>query len=289
MKVIATINFKGGVGKTTITWLLACHVAQRGIAKVLLCDSDAQMSLTTALMIDEEKGTYYPQFQKWYEERHVKKNKTLLDALDAYDQHARSGGHFNFSIDSDFIYEVGHNLHFIPSSTDLYWLELDVYKPENIKGFIRAILGKIEHSRHRRYDIVFFDCPPSFTLLSYSVLSNCSLILIPINPDAFAAKGLEIMVDGLKSRIQPWPEPQIAVFMNKARLWRNDLTRDTQKFFNDVKKVADDFTKKGIEVHVLDSYIPERAGIRKAISLGGFPEEFRKDVEALWIEIQRLL
>jgi len=56
------------------------------------------MSLTTALMIDEERGTYHPQFQKWYEEQHVKKKKTLLDALDAYDQCTRSGRHFNFPL-----------------------------------------------------------------------------------------------------------------------------------------------------------------------------------------------
>lgn len=289
MKAIATINFKGGVGKTTITWLLACHIAQRSGAKVLLCDSDAQMSLTTALMIDEEKGTYHPQFEAWYENRHLKKEKTLLRALDAYDEVTRGvKGHFDFRIDSDFIYEVTPNIHFIPSLTDLYWLELDIYKPENIKEFIRALLGKIEHSKYH-YDIVFFDCPPSFTLLSYSVLSNCSILLIPVNPDAFAAKGLEIMVDGLKSRIQPWPKPQIAVFMNKARLWRTSLTRETQNFFNAVKTVAEDFAKKGTEVHVMNTYIPERAGIRKAISLGGFPEEFRADIDMLWKEVKSFL
>lgn len=256
---------------------------------MLLCDSDAQMSLTTALMIDEETGTYHPRFESWYR-RHLEKERTLLRALDAYDEYARSvKAHFDFPIDTDFIYEVQPHLHFIPSLTDLYWLELDIYKPENIKGFIRALLGKIEHSKKYHYDIVFFDCPPSFTLLSYSVLSNCSLLLIPVNPDAFAAKGLEIMVDGLKSRIQPWPEPKIVVFMNKARLWRSSLTRDTQKFFTDVKTVANDFIQKGINVNVLETYIPDRAGIRKAISLGGFPEEFRADIDALWKEIQTLL
>lgn len=289
MKAIATINFKGGVGKTTITWLLACHIAQRGGAKVLLCDSDAQMSLTTALMIDEETGTYQPQFDNWYNNRHLKKERTLLRALDAYDEYARGvKAHFDFPIDTDFIYEVQPNLHFIPSLADLYWLELDIYKPENVKGFIRALLGKIEHSKYH-YDIVFFDCPPSFTLLSYSVLSNCSLLLIPFNPDAFAARGLAIMIDGLKSRIQPWPEPKLAVFMNKARLWRTSLTREAQKFLNDVMDVADDFAKKGTKVNMLETYIPERAGIRKAISLGGFPEEFRADIDSLWKEVQTLL
>jgi len=61
MKVIANINFKGGVGKTTITWLLAKHAAQLG-NKVLVVDADAQMSLTIALSIDERSGEFVPGF-----------------------------------------------------------------------------------------------------------------------------------------------------------------------------------------------------------------------------------
>ena len=64
MKVIANINFKGGVGKTTITWLLAKIAAEKG-KKVLVVDGDAQMSLTIALSIDEGSGTYVPGFGDW--------------------------------------------------------------------------------------------------------------------------------------------------------------------------------------------------------------------------------
>ena len=62
MKVISTINFKGGVGKTTLTWLLAKHASERDGKKVLVLDADAQISLTTALSLDEEKGSYIAEF-----------------------------------------------------------------------------------------------------------------------------------------------------------------------------------------------------------------------------------
>ncbi len=58
MKVIANINFKGGVGKTTLTWLLAKHAAEKEGYKVLVVDADAQMSLTIALTIDEQSGQF---------------------------------------------------------------------------------------------------------------------------------------------------------------------------------------------------------------------------------------
>lgn len=290
MKVIANINFKGGVGKTTITWLLAKIAAEKD-KKVLVVDSDAQMSLTIALSIDEGSGNYVPGFGDWYENQHKAKNKTLLDALDKYDQYA--GGkvkHFDFPIDRDFIYEVSENIDFIPSVTDLYWMELELFNPENVKGFIQAILGKIEHSKFRP-DIVFFDCPPSFTALSYSILSNCSLILVPTNPDVFAATGLRIMIDGLKSRIQPWPNPKVVVFMNKAG-FRSDigLFRETRTFMSFVEQAADGLSDKSSKIVFLnDAYVPFRAAIRKSISFGGFPTEMRRSIETLWNNVQSYL
>jgi chromosome partitioning protein len=54
MKTIATINFKGGVGKTTITWALANVVAQEPSKTSLMFDLDAQMSLTQAIALNED-------------------------------------------------------------------------------------------------------------------------------------------------------------------------------------------------------------------------------------------
>lgn len=84
MKSIATINFKGGVGKTTVTWLLAKYVAERKKKKVLVVDTDAQMSLTLAIQL-QETGKMIGDFEKWYDDQHIKNKKTLLSALEQYD------------------------------------------------------------------------------------------------------------------------------------------------------------------------------------------------------------
>lgn len=68
MKLIATLNFKGGVGKTTVTWLLARYVAQREGKKVLVIDADPQMSLTTAVTIEMESGLADVRFDDWQKE-----------------------------------------------------------------------------------------------------------------------------------------------------------------------------------------------------------------------------
>ncbi|MBW1973114.1 MAG: ParA family protein, partial [Deltaproteobacteria bacterium] len=61
MKSIATVNFKGGVGKTTITWVLAKYAAEKKGKRVLVVDTDAQMSLTLAVQL-QESGAMYGEF-----------------------------------------------------------------------------------------------------------------------------------------------------------------------------------------------------------------------------------
>jgi chromosome partitioning protein len=82
-KTIATINFKGGVGKTTVTWCLADLVSSFSNAKVLMFDLDAQMSLTQAIALNEATGKLYDKFGKWYEQS-INKRKTIIDALDQF-------------------------------------------------------------------------------------------------------------------------------------------------------------------------------------------------------------
>src|SRR5262249_8324387 len=122
-KTIATINFKGGVGKTTVTWCLGDVVASFSKAKVLVFDLDAQMSLTQAISLNEATGALYDKFQKWYDTA-IDRDKTIFHALD---QFARPAAHFDFAVGFDFIYQVTDDLHFVPSVQDLYWMELEVF------------------------------------------------------------------------------------------------------------------------------------------------------------------
>lgn len=287
MKSIATINFKGGVGKTTITWLLAVYASKYKNKKILVIDTDAQMSLTLAVQL-QENGTLSKDFEEWYYRKHIDRKKTLLNALERYDYYSHKGGYFDFSIDGNFIYQITSNLYFIPSVVELYWLELEVFDREMTKEFIRALLGKIFYTKNYNFDYVFFDCPPNFTALSYSVLSCSSVILIPVNPDVFAATGVRLMIEGLCNRIQPWPNPKILVFMNKAKLYKGDLTNETRRYWIDVKHVCETKRNEGLEIYTLDSYIPERMDIKRAIPERSFPQDFKIYFDKLWDNIEKI-
>lgn len=281
-KTIATINFKGGVGKTTVTWCLADVVSSFSSGKVLIFDLDAQMSLTQAIALNEVTGSLEDRFGKWYQSC-TSRRKTIFDALDKF---ARPAEHFDFPVGFDFIYQITDSLHFVPSVEDLYWMELEIFDRDGVKDFIRRLLGKIANApKLPQYDYVLFDCPPSFTLLSYSVLSCCDLVLIPVNPDFFASKGTNLILNSLKMRIEPFPLPRIGVCMNKTRTWAGEPTKEAQFYMRQVASVCTDAAKKqNIQAKFFNTWIPERVGVKRAITSGGVPSDLVQPFKDLWKE-----
>ncbi len=284
MKTIATINFKGGVGKTTCTWALGSIAAQQPGVSSLIFDLDAQMSLTQSIALNED-GNPFKDFTDWYD-RAIAKKKTIFDALDEFTKPSP----FNFGINHDFIYRITERYNFVPSVEDLYWTELDLFDRDKVKFFIHRMLEKIRNSKAvPDYDYVLFDCPPSFSLLSYSVLSCCDLVLIPINPDFFAAKGLNLLLSSLRMRIEPFPVPKIGVFMNRAkRPGGNSAKRfsnETQRYLDDARFVLRNVaTANGLKSRLFEPAIFDKVGMKRAIQ-EGMPAEFKAQFSDLWTEV----
>ena len=282
-KTIATINFKGGVGKTTVTWCLGDLVSELSDARVLLFDLDAQMSLTQSITLNDDQHSLEPGFEEWYE-RSIARKKTIFDALDKF---TTPGTHFDFPVGFDFIYKLTNDLHFVPSVEELYWMELGFFDRDKAKDFVRRLLGKISNSpKLPDYDYVLFDCPPSFTTLSYSVLACSDLILIPVNPDFFAAKGVNLLLNSLRMRIEPYPLPKIAVFMNKTRTYADDPTRESANYMREVRLVCQKARASGnIDAQFLKSWIPLRVGVKRAVTSGGVPPGLVDPFRRLWEEV----
>jgi len=200
-KTIATINFKGGVGKTTVTWCCGDIVSSFTDSEVLMFDLDAQMSLTQAIALNED-GFLFERFAKWYDTANRIGARTIFDALD---QFCASGCAFYFPIGFDFIIQIPTSFISFHQVKDLYWMELEVFDREAMKDFIRRLLGKITNSRRvPQYDYVLFDCPPSFTLLLIVFCHVGDLVLIPVNPDFLCFEGNESYSHSLKMRIEPF-------------------------------------------------------------------------------------
>lgn len=74
MNTVATINFKGGVGKTTATWALGNVASLAPDVRSLILDLDAQMSLTQAIALNED-GSPFKNFSDWYDRAQRKKRR----------------------------------------------------------------------------------------------------------------------------------------------------------------------------------------------------------------------
>lgn len=286
MKTIATINFKGGVGKTTVTWCLGDILSTFNDSKVLLFDLDVQMSLTQAVALDAD-GNSSGKFDKW-RKASIKNKRNIFSILCQHLEKDLT----SFQPGNGFIYRLKDNYHFVPSVEQLYWLELETPDPGKGKFFIKNLLGRIQNSKNLpKYDYVLFDCPPSFTILSYSVLTCCDLILIPVNPDFFAANGVALLIRGLHQRIQPHPLPRMGVFANRARTWAKQPTKAAQVWINDVREACADATDKqnNLEVFFMNTWIPARASLRDAITNRMTPDELVHNFNSLWAEAQDIL
>ncbi len=182
MKVVSIINYKGGVGKTTITSNLAAGLSDKGY-KVLAIDLDPQCNLTFSYMNTNEWADKYS------------KNKTIINWFKEDEKAKRF---------KDIIINPKNksvkNIDLICSHTGL--INTDASLASRINGatnkeqqrnFINAhnILKEgLNQLKKDEYDIVLIDCPPSFNLITRNALVASSYYLVPVRLDYLSTLGI---------------------------------------------------------------------------------------------------
>ena len=159
MNVWAVANQKGGVGKTTTAITLAGILASQG-HRVLLVDMDPHGSLTTYFGFDPDtiENSVYNLF-------HDKDLKTLALV---------QGTNFE-------------RLSMLPASTALATLDRQLATQQGKGLVIKKCLMQIQGV----YDYVILDCPPMLGVLLVNALAACDYLIIPVQAEFLALKGLE--------------------------------------------------------------------------------------------------
>ena len=193
MQVVSIINYKGGVGKTSLTANLGAELAWRG-KKVLLVDLDAQASLTFSFIKPEdwvksfadkltikawfdsfERGTSINLSSLIYTPRRIKEKLVGKGKLDLICSHL---GLIN--VDLELAVKLG-------GST------LTQAKINFINIHRRLSVG-LQEAVFQDYDVVLIDCPPNFNIVTKTAIVASDYIMVPTRPDQLSTLGIDYLM-----------------------------------------------------------------------------------------------
>ena len=217
MTVICIANQKGGVGKTTTAAALAEGLSEHN-KRVLLIDWDPQASLTITLGFNPDKL-----------------ERTGYDVLSAT---IRNKG--NPSIHDVIVQTSNPDIDLIPANIELSQAQLDL-----VGAFSRElVLKEMLHPVRQSYDFIVVDCLPSLGLLTINALSAADRVIIPLQADFLAMKGLTLLLGTIirvKDKINPTLEISGILFTmtNSRTLHSKEVIEVTKRAFGDRIKVFD--------------------------------------------------
>ena len=172
-RIIAMCNQKGGVGKTTTAINLASALAGYG-RKVLVVDFDPQGALSAGLGVVAHDI------------------KTIYDLMVEKD----------LNVEEVIVKTSVKNLDVIPANIDLSAAEVqlvnEVAREQILARILRPILGN--------YDVIIIDCQPSLGLLTVNALTAAHGVLIPLNCEFFALRGVALLIETIekvRDRLNP--------------------------------------------------------------------------------------
>ena len=178
MKVVATYNIKGGVGKTSTAVNLA-YLSACGGQRTLLWDLDPQGSATYLFRVKPKvKGG----------------GKALVAGRRTLDEAIK---------ETDF-----DHLDLIPADFSYRHLDFDLDSTKRPTDRIRRMLAPLK----KEYDLVVLDCPPSVSLVSENVVHACDVLLVPLIPAMLSVRTYDQLVDfvdGMSGR-----KPQVMAFLS---------------------------------------------------------------------------
>lgn len=223
-RIIAVVNQKGGVGKTTTAINLAAYLAEKG-KFVLLVDVDPQANATSGV------GHNYRELEHGLYDALVGQ-KTLRDIVHQ---------------------TVIDGFRIAPATPALAGANVELVNVERREFRLRDMLEELAHS----YDYIIIDCPPSLGLLTVNSLVAAHEVLIPVQAEYYALEGLGQLLETLelvRESINPDLKVLGAVItmFSSANKLSKDVEQELRKFFPN--KIFDTIIPRNVKLAEAPSF-----------------------------------
>lgn len=196
-KYIAVSNRRGGVGKTTLTMMLAYGLAITGRQRVLLIDLDAQASTSIVMM----------GHQRWREARETNRTNAMLlthlvsdDKVNTADFIVKGIGDVTLPGGAQATLDIMPSAHDLDDREALLMIahQARFHKISNAFDHMQERMAHIIRSVDGQYDQVVVDCAPGLSQLVWGALRSSDLVLIPYIPDRTAEDNVGWLAQRLK-------------------------------------------------------------------------------------------
>ena len=230
-EIIAIANQKGGVGKTTTTFNLGAALASQG-KRVLLIDADPQGNLTT--------------YMGWTEdELSVTLNDLLINTLNDRKNYFDS-----------CIKHHSENLDLIPSDIQLSSIEMTLVGAMSREYTMRNSIKELKE----KYDYILIDTQPALGMLTINALASADKVIIPLQPQYLAAKGMtQLLSTIIKIRQQINPNIKIDGIVLTIVDKRTNLTKD---IYNQLQE------NYGSAIKIYDTQVPRAIKVAESTAHG---------------------
>ena len=205
MDIISIINYKGGVGKTTLTTNIAGDLAQLGY-KVLMIDLDPQASLTFSFLKPDEwkeKVADKHTIKNWFSDSKKIRTERFEDLIiTPYTVKDSLENKGKLDLVSSHLELINVDLEL---ATKLGGANMTQVKEQFIKVHHRLLDG-INQLPDDAYDIILIDCPPNFNIVTKNAIVASDYILIPAKPDYLSTMGIDYLKNSLDKLVKEYNE-----------------------------------------------------------------------------------